>query len=843
LSFLLLQHHFYLFGKSFEILPAMFYVEINMLTSKDFKTALSSLLKAKGYVFTIVLTLGITLGALVAMFNLNYQILAAPLPYPEADQLYVFQGQRFEKGELSFAKRTPYPLLIESYQKADEYFSQKALIAYGIDVERNLLSAPSMNIGTVTPEFLPMLQAPLALGRYFSADEGLNSMAPVAILSFNIWTQMYQQDASIIGKTANFKGVEFKIIGVLAKNFVEPAIFQQGWQTDIWLPFDYNDIGSRNLWQHASNQGHLVGRLKLGASILAAEHQFNNYAASRFKEETAAIAGFTHSTTQLKLFPFKYIIVGDTSNQSLLMLAGALVLLLIAAANVTNLILSRAVNQQRTMAIQVALGAQQKHVFKAVLAEIVVLMTGAGFLSLVLASVMVELLKNTAKGQLPRLDELYLNGTTFLFAGLVALILALLLAVIVSRQINYRVLNSMLQSSGKGTGIQISQRVRSLLILSQIMLTGVLLAVSLQILQESLRQLHQPLGINTEDTYQVSLNLGTLLEDASAVERHNYLLSILSELRSNPKVLDAGIGSLGPVSYWTGILPQRFLQTELGVDAKILATAAWSDGSYLHIFNIPLLAGRYYTDSEANESARVIVVNQTLARLLRADGQVLGQRLFFRGNLDQEPSEIIGVVKDLQLPGQIEPPRFFQPYIPTEFPLLLIHVKPAQQFTRAELNELMAKVNPEFKVFRFLTTKQAHQQLITNQKTIAGLTAALALLAMGLTTIGIYGILSYSVQLRRFELGIRMAIGARPNTVFMQILKDNLAPVIIGLLVALAILISLWLWIQQTNYNLQTSSIGWLLPPLLILVLTAATSLLSVWQIIRKQTSEVLRGG
>jgi ABC-type antimicrobial peptide transport system permease subunit len=366
--------------------------------------------------------------------------------------------------------------------------------------------------------------------------------------------------------------------------------------------------------------------------------------------------------------------------------------------------------------------------------------------------------------------------------------------------------------------------------------------VSLQILQESLRQLHQPLGINTEDTYQASLNLGTLLEDTSEVERHNYLLSILSELRSNPKVLDAGIGSLGPVSYWTGILPQRFLQTELGVDAKILATATWSDGSYLKIFNIPLVAGRYYSDKEAHESARVIVVNQTFARLLRADGQVLGQRVFFRGNLDQEPSEIIGIVKDLQLPGQIEAPRFFEPYIPAEFPLLLIHVKPAQQFTRAELNNLMAKINPEFKVFRFLTTEQAHQQLTANQQTIAGLTAALALLALGLTTIGIYGVLSYSVQLRRFELGIRMAIGARPNTVFLQILKDNLAPVIIGLAVALAVLVGLWLWIQQTNYTLQTSGLGWLLPPILIIALTAATSLLSVWQIIRKPASYVLRG-
>ena len=582
--------------------------------------------------------------------------------------------------------------------------------------------------------------------------------------------------------------------------------------------------------------------MKLGASLVAAEHQFNNYAASRFKEETAALAGFTHSSTQLKLLSFKTIIIGDARGQSLLMLMGTLVLLLIAAANITNLILSRAANQQRTMAIQVALGAQKKHVFKMVFAEIVLLITGAGFLSLVLAVAMVELLKSVAQGQLPRLNELYLNGVTLLFAGLIALILALLLAFIVSRQINYRALNRMLQSSGKGAGIQISQRVRSLLILSQIALTGILLTVSLQILQESLYQLNQPLGINTENTYQASLNLGALLEQVPEVERHNYLLSILADLRSSPKVLDAGIGSLFPVSYWTGTLPQLFLQTDQGEDAKILATATWSDGSYLHIFNIPLVAGRYYSDREAHENAKVIVVNQTLAYLLQADGQVLGKHIFFRGNVNQEPSEIVGIVKDLQLPGRVEAPRFFEPYIPAAYPLLLIHVKPAQQFTRAELNDLMAKVNPEFKVFRFLTTEQARQQLTANQKTIAGLTAALALLALGLTAIGIYGVLSYSVQLRRFELGIRMSIGARPYTIFLQILKDNLIPVILGLAVALMAMLGLWFWLQHSTYELQSSIFGWLSPALLIVALTAATSLLSVWHIIRKPASFALQG-
>ena len=171
-----------------------------------------------------------------------------------------------------------------------------------------------------------------------------------------------------------------------------------------------------------------------------------------------------------------------------------------------------------------------------------------------------------------------------------------------------------------------------------------------------------------------------------------------------------------------------------------------------------------------------------------------------------------------------------------------MRVKAGQQLTPTEINALAAKTHPQLKIFYMKTTEQVIAQFTMPQKTAAGLTAALSLIALGLAAIGIYGVLSYSVQLRKFELGIRMAIGARPNTVFLQILKDNLTPVIMGLLVSLAVLIGLWIWIQQTSYSLQTTSLGWLLPPALIIALTAATSLFSVWQIIRKPSNYDLRG-
>jgi putative ABC transport system permease protein len=811
------------------------------MSINDFKNAFHSLSKAKSYVITIVLSLGITLGALVAMFNLNYQLLAAPLPYPNADRLVVAKSERFDKQTLVKDRHAPYPAWIESYRQADAQFEQKALLAYTVSIERRMPDSPVLNTISTTPEFFNMVQAPMKLGRRFGASEALDTMNPVAVISHRAWVKYFQQDPNVLSKTLNIMEIDFKIIGVLDENFVEPELYQRGWETDVWLPMDYDDmpVQFRKNWNNSIGYTFWVGLLQKGADKMAAEQSISSRVAARFKDETVNQPELSDASLRFRLETFSAVILGSSSQQSLLMLAGVLVLLLIAATNVLNLILARTANQQRSMAIQVALGAQQKHIFSAVLAEISLLMLGASLLAVVVALSLLELLKIAAEGQLPRLQELHINPVTLVFTVLVAGVLATLFALIVSRQINYRQLNKVLQTSGKGVGLQISVSIRKLLILSQVALTAVLLAASLQILLQSSRQLTQPVGYHTSDQYQVLFSIATLWGSTTEEERRAYVARVIDDLRANPKVLAVGATSLSPISYRN---PSSDLLRVDGLDDKKLsAVQSYCDGSYLQVAAIPLVAGRYFTDAEVREHAQVMVVNETLARAIQADGQVLGKKVYRQNDEGAQAIEIVGVLKDLQLPGMLEPSRFFQAFV-TQNPELVVRVKAGQQLTPTEINALSAKTHPQLKIFYMKTTEQAIAQLTMPQKTAAGLTAALSLIALGLAAIGIYGVLSYSVQLRKFELGIRMAIGARPNTVFLQVLKDNLTPVIIGLVIALVALIGLWIWIQQTSYSLQTTSLGWLLPPVLIISLTAATSLLSVWQIIRKPASYVLRG-
>ena len=611
-------------------------------------------------------------------------------------------------------------------------------------------------------------------------------------------------------------------------------------ETDIWLPFDYNDYPEafRDNWNTNLIATMMVAMPNEGYSLSAIEHEISSQGAARFKQNAVDIDA-AKDGIGFKLHSLDELILGAASKQSLLMLAGVMLLVLIAGTNVINLILARAANKERTMAIQAALGAQPIHIFRSLLSEIVVLMLAACLLSVIVAYGLLHALKVAAHGFMPRLHELHLNGQTVVFAVMVALVLSFVFAALVSRQINYRSLNRVLQSSGKGTGLQISKRARWLLILSQVALTGILLAVSLQVFVQSMREIHKPLGYETKDQLQARLSVATLRDDMSSQELETMFVGLQQELSSRADVEAVGISIGSPVSYNAPF--SQFVLTEFGGEQKILATPNFCDGSFLQIINIPLVAGRYFTNAEARENARVVIVNESLARTLQPDGQVLGKTIYRNGDTNPQGLEIIGVVKDLQIPVRGESLRFFQASL-SDSPEVLIKMKPGKTLTAIDVNQAAAKFHPELKVFNLRTTEYALAVLTAHQKTAAYVAAVLALLAFVLAAIGIYGVLSYSVRLRRFELGIRMAIGARPSTIVWRVFQDNLMPVIAGLATALVVLLALWIWVQTTSYTLNSTVLGWVLPFVIIVALAAATSLLSVWSLVRQPASEVLRG-
>jgi len=825
-----------------------------MLTIKDLSNALYTLSKAKGYAVTVILTLGLALGTLVAMFNLNYQILAAPLPYADEEQLVVGSTEWLDKeGTVMYPRILPVHLFQQLYPITSEQLSDQALFSFsyvGMTL-RDLAHSPQVQIAYTTPGYMRMYQMPMLHGRAFSVEEEVGSQQAVAILSEKTWREHYNADIAMVGRSIQVGNQFFKVVGIAAGHFVEPRLTGPSRQNDLWLPWEFADDGQSRPGDISGAHLYLA-KLKDAGERLAFEQRLRADIAPKYQQEIAGVPSEVGRSVRFNAEPLRQVLEGDSRSRILWMLAGSLLLLLIAAANIINLLLSRAARQERSMSIQAALGAQRHHLMAQILAELSWLMAAALVLAFAVAEVAYTLLQHYASDSLPRLTELGIDGATLVFALTTTLLLALAFAWLISRQINYRALQQNLQSSGKGSGVQISSRTRQLLIGAQVMLAAMLLICSAQVLLQSLQQLRQQIGFASSDRYQVTIDNITPAPDenlpleqrrAAYRQQKEELMQVRDLLQQHPAVQSVSVSNYPPISFDGYYGSANFIRTPDKPNDLLFSRAVYTDQYYLPLFEIKLVQGRNFTAQEISSQALVVIINQTLARQLQADGNVLGQKLYSRdGSLVYE---IIGISSDLQLPDQwsaVETGRSYLTRNLGEIANLQLQLKPGMKLDKTDINRAMTQVSPHYRAANVYSIQSNVDRILLSNYLAAAVTSSLVVLSFVLAAIGIYGVLSYSVQLRRFELGVRMAIGARPITILRQLLSENLKPVLMGLALAALALGALWLSLQQSTVSMPLSFGGFALPLGLIVLLTVFTSLLSVWSIIRKPAIYALRG-
>ncbi|MCG7541339.1 ABC transporter permease [Pseudoalteromonas sp. OF7H-1] len=813
------------------------------MVTHSLKMAWQKLCCHVSYTLTIIITLALTLGALVAMYNLNYQLLAAPLPYPDAERLVLMRGALVDdNNEVKQSNFIPHAGSLEAYDKQAQFsdIEVMAIQNISIDVEQSLPSSPTFNTGAITPEFMSIFNVPLALGRYFSVDEGIGSQQPVAIVSHQVWQRYFGGNANVLDQTLVFKGVSFKIVGVTDERFIEPVLSTPNWHTDVWISYDYNDSPTPT-WQRNNIQTYQLLKLHDVQHARRAKLSLENWLNEQLQQQTAGEQTFANSKVQLEFVPIKARIIGEASQVSIMMLLGSAVLLLIALSNICNLVLSRAAEQQKSFAVQAALGAKPNHLFFHIAIELGLLFISAAALSLLIAEGIIGLLKSGVVGPLARLQELQLEAHTIAFAFTVSTLLCLLLSWIVSRQLNYHHIIQQLQSSGKGTGIQISAMTRTLLISFQLFVCLSLLTICLGIFQTSWQNLQRDTGIREQNTYQVALNLGTLLQQMSREERSQLLLSAVDSLAKLPQVTKVGIGGYPPFSYWLPGFSNRQMQFEPGIEKNSFeyqsTAGTWP---YFDTFGATLIDGRTFTHEEAINNAPVVIVNQTLATQLRQQGQVLGAKLYPRNG--QQSVEVIGVVEDIYLPKQSNIARVFIPSVPTGYPFVLIETHAHATISRAEINQALTGIHPQMRVYNFQSTTMLLATHLQQARVISMFTLMLSIFALALAALGIYGVCKYSVALRRFELGVRMSVGATPVAVFRLVLQDNLRPVIAAACASILVLLSIAI-LQDTLVPITLdSAIHWLISLATVITLVTGVTLLSSRNIIARPALHALRG-
>ena len=825
-----------------------------MFNLKDLSTAAYALSKAKGYAATVVLTLGLTLGTLVAMFNLNYQILAAPLPYADEEQLIVGSTAWLEKdGTVIYPRLLPVSIFRQFYQQPSEHVSDQALFSFsyiGMTL-RDLAHSPQVQIAYTTPGYMRMYQMPLLHGRAFSAEEDVGSQQPVAVISEKIWREHYNADPALLGRSVHIGSQQFKVVGIAGAEFSEPRLTGVARSNDIWLPWDFS-IGS-NFGAGDVSGAHLyLAKLHDASQRLAFEQQLRPQVASQYQDDIAALPRQAGRSLVFNAEPLRLVLEGDSRSRTLWMLAGSLLLLLIAAANITNLLLSRAARQQRSMSIQAALGAQRHHLLGQVLAELSWLMVAALLLAFAAAEGAYALLRAYTGATLPRLAELGFDWPVLCFTLATACLLALGFAALISRQINYRALQQSLQSSGKGSGVQISSRTRQVLIGAQVMLAAMLLICSAQVLLQSLQQLRQQVGFASSDRYQITIDNITATPDESlpleqrrAIYRQQKveLMQVRDILQQHPAVEAVSVSNYPPISFDGYYGSASFIPSPDSPNQQLFSRAVYTDQFFLPLFDIKLLQGRNFTAQEVSSQAMVVIINQVLAQQLKPDGNVLGDKLY---SLDGSLAfEIIGVSANHQLPDVWSAEETGRSYLTRNLgdtANLQLQLKPGIQPDKTAINQAMAQVSPHYRAADIHSIADNVNRVLLSNYLAAAVTTSLVVLSFLLAAIGIYGVLSYSVQLRRFELGVRMAIGARPGTILRQLLGENLKPVLVGLALAALLLAALWFGLQYTSFTVALSAGGFALPLGLIVLLTILTSLLSVWGIIRKPAIYALQG-
>lgn len=734
------------------------------IIKEEFKLAVSSLLRLPGFSLTVITTLAVTLAALAVVLNINYLVLTKPLPYPNADKIVVTDQSETINGETQYG----FQILSAQYHiyKDEQYIEQMALMSLFGAKLRDLPDTPYLDGIRVTPEYFTMLDVPMHLGRAFNQQETINDKQRVVVLSFEAWQTHFGADPQVIGTYTTIANDKYQIIGVTASHFNAPEVFGN-FPMYAWFSFD-QEISQTSHWGSITGGVNGIALLKEGTSIeqvnSALGQQINELYQSR--DDVAA-----NTAIGARFVPLKQKIVADSGEMALLLLAGVITLLFIAVTNICNLFLSRAVQKKRVMAIQAALGAKTQHIFLGMFSEALLLSMLACIFGLLIAGWSMVWLASDLQYMFPRMQHLTLDPVTISASVAVSVFISIVMAKLASQQVPYQQLNQTLQSSGKGTGAQISSLTRNVLVALQVGLATALLLGATTVLSPAINKLVKDAGLNASNVSYMRVDTGNLNEGF-----HELAQQVKNQLKSLPQIEDAALTITSPLQMgW-----ENYLYDENNEMLGIVSVGFFDENSF-SLLGIPMLEGRSFSAlQDADNAPQEIIISKALAERLFKSESAIGKTLQAAPN---EPLTVVGVVDNIYVPDNRDSYAEERYYLPfeagTRFALTF---KSNGLVEKAQLLEALKEVNPQLSIAYFETLDSMLTTRLRASKLVAILTMSLIVLALSLAAAGIYGVLSYSVQMRRYELGIHLSLGAHTGQVIKMVLKQSMQPVVLGVI-------------------------------------------------------------
>jgi predicted permease len=744
---------------------------------RDIQYGIRSLLKRPAFTAIAVITLVLGIGANTAIFSVVNAVLLRPLPYGDP-------GRLTQLWETSAKKRNELPASYPNFadwRDRNHVFEQ--VVAYS-DWTFNLTSIGEperIPSAIVSPAFFSVLGIKPLRGRLLLAGEEEPGKDLVVVIGESLWQRKFNSDPNIIGRPLNLDDKSFTVVGVIARGVQAPLLSDQ---IELWAPVSHG-FGFTTRDGHYLN---VIARLKSGATLQQAKADMNNIAgqlASQYPE--------SNKDKGVSVVSLNEQVVGNFRISLLVMLGAVVFVLLIASANVANMLLARAAARQKEMAIRTALGAGRWRIVRQLLTESMLLSFVSGFLGLLVALWGTNLLVALGPADLPRVKEVTIDLRVLGFTLAVSVLTGILFGLLPALQASRPNLNERLKAGGRSAASGINrQRLRGFLVIAEIALSLVLLVGAGLLIRSFLRLQAVNPGFNSRNvlTMQLDLSGPNYKKGTQVIAFHDQLLERVRQL---PGVQHAGTRSFVPIASDASFAYLLFHIEGRQPDSSEKSVAFYNAVSpdYFQTMMIPLRNGRSFSDRDVRESQNVAIVNDTLARRYFGNEDAIGKRI----TLEDHPKEadwitVVGVVGDTK-PRELHSEPVAELYMPfnqqpeSRMALMIRSSSADAGVATAVRNEVLAldKNQPVYSI-RTLDSVLSESVAAPRFRTLLlGVFAGVALILAG---VGIYGVISYAVSRRTQEIGIRMALGARATDVLKLVVKEGMMLALIGVAIGLA---------------------------------------------------------
>jgi predicted permease len=756
---------------------------------QDIRYALRQLRRSPGFTLTAVLTLALGIGATTAIFTVVFDVLLAPLPYTQPEQLMVMEEEVAEFQDM-------YPTLpmnahnFTFWQQNSRSFQSMAVMDESA-VPMGASNAPQkIGVLSATPGIFSVLEVSPSLGRAFTPDEAQPGRDRVAVLMDGLWRRQFHADPAILGKTVTLNGFSYTVIGVMPESFHLPhtqhfasADASRPQPVEALLPMAFT---AQQLQERIGDFNYFgLARLKPGVTLAQASAEINGLQ----RTITASLSANEKGSLSAVLTPFQQELVGDNRKPLLILLAAVAGLLLVGCVNITNLLLAHAAGRRRQIAVAAALGASRIGLMRMALCETALLAAVGGALGILLAAVLVPALQHYLPAALDFRGPLHLDragcGIAVLLATLATLLAGAAPAWMVSRTGPQAVLHSDAKLASESRD---SKRMRRVLVGIEVAVSMTLVLMTGLLTTSLFRLMHVERGFQPEQTVTATIELprNSYPNKQARMAFYREALRRLAEL---PGVERSASISVLPLDgdFWHDMI-------RVHGDARPFTQLPsenfrWASPGYFESIRPPLVAGRYLTDSDEGKS--YALVSELTARTLWPGKNAVGQQFNRAGDDDEPPFTVIGVVANARTISLAAPDPMMV-YMPYWYRCdlsggLLVRTHQTPAAISDTLRKTIWSIDPSVPIPAIRALGGVVEDSVATRRFEMDLLLLFAVSALLLAGLGVFGVVNYSVVQRQREIGLRLALGAQRGTIYRLTLCDGMMPVIAGAAVGIAV--------------------------------------------------------